>query len=103
VLIDDFRTAAVQAGVLSSAFRRKDLRQMVDIYAVNSRAGDLYQPEPYPGEVRCSFTNHDSVDNYVDEWRRYATGKVTVDVVEADHFSLMHEQNAAHVASVLTS
>jgi surfactin synthase thioesterase subunit len=37
----------------------------------------------------------------VDGWRRCAGGEVTVDLLDADHFALMHEQHAAEVTGAL--
>ena len=77
---------------------------MIDVYAVNGQAGNCYRPvAPYPGLVRCLFTVGSGLLSHVDGWRRCARGGVTVDVLDADHFALMHEQHAAEVAATLHS
>jgi thioesterase domain-containing protein len=75
---------------------------MIDVYAANGHAGSTYRPAtPYPGPVRCLFTVDSGLLSLVDGWRRCALGGVTVDVLDADHFALMHEQHAAEVVDTL--
>jgi thioesterase domain-containing protein len=101
-LIEDFLAAAVARGVLPAAFTVADLRPMIDVYAVNGHAGSTYRPRtPYPGPVRCLFTVGSGLLSLLDGWRECALGGVTVDVLEADHFALMHEQHAAEVVDTL--
>jgi thioesterase domain-containing protein len=101
-LVADFLAAAVARGVLPAAFTVDDLRPMIDVYAVNGQAGNAYRPAtPYPGAVRCLFTVGSGLLSHVDGWRQCALGGVTVDVLDADHFALMHEQHAADVVDTL--
>jgi thioesterase domain-containing protein len=101
-LVESFLAAAVARGVLPAAFTIADLRPMVDIYAVNGHAGRRYRPAaPYPGPIRCLFTVASGLLSHVDDWRRCALGGVTVDVLDADHFALMHEQHVAAVVDTL--
>lgn len=103
-LIEAFLAEAVARGVLPAAFTTADLRPMVDVYAVNGHAGSTYRPvAPYPGPIRCLFTEASGLLSHVDGWRRDALGEVTVDVLDADHFALMHEQHAAEVVDTLKS
>jgi thioesterase domain-containing protein len=97
-----FLAEAVRRGILPAAFTAADLRPMIDVYAVNGRAGSSYRPAaPYRGQLHCLFTVGSGLLSYVDEWRRCALGGVTVDVLDADHFALMHEQHAAEVVETL--
>ncbi len=97
-----FLAEAVRRGVLPAAFTAADLKPMIDVYAVNGQAGSAYRPVTgYPGSLRCLFTVGSGLLPLVDGWRRCAGGEVTVDVLDADHFALMHEQHAAEVAATL--
>ena len=97
-----FLAEAVRRGVLPAAFTAADLKPMIDVYAVNGRAGSSYRPAgDYPGSLRCLVTVGSGLLSLVDGWRRCARGGVTVDVLDADHFALMHEQHAAEVAATL--
>ena len=101
-LVEAFLAAAVARGVLPAAFTVADLRPMIDVYAVNGHAGSSYRPSsPYPGSVRCLFTVGSGLLSLVDGWRRCAPRRVSVDVLDADHFALMHEQHAAEVVATL--
>ena len=101
-LVAAFLAEAVRRGVLPAAFTAADLRPMIDVYAVNGQAGSSYRPAgPYPGPLRCLFTLGSGLLSHVDEWRQCALGGVTVDVLDADHFALMHEQHAAEVVDTL--
>jgi len=101
-LVAAFLAEAVRRRVLPAAFTAADLRPMIDVYAVNGQAGSSYRPAgPYPGPLRCLFTLGSGLLSHVDEWRRCALGGVTVDVLDADHFALMHEQHAAEVVDTL--
>lgn len=101
-LLEEFRAAAVAKGVLPEKFRARDLRPMIDIYTVNGQAANDYRPRSaYPGDLHCLFTESAGLYRDQENWYRYITGKVVVDMIEADHFTLMHEQHAQQVAGTV--
>lgn len=101
-LMREFLAEAVARGVLPAAFRTEDLRPMVDIYQVNGRAADAYRPAgPHRGDLHCLFTESSGLIRHRERWQRLATGESTVELIDADHFTLMHEQHARQVADTV--
>lgn len=97
-----FLAEAVRRGVLPAAFTPADLKPMIDVYAVNGLAGSAYRPTTgYPGDLHCLFTVDSGLVSLLDGWRQYAGGEVSVDLMDADHFALMHEQHGAEVAATI--
>ena len=102
VLIRDFLAEAVEHGILAASFRPSDLRPMIDIYRVNGHAANEYLPDgPYKGDLHCLFTESSGLVQHRADWEGFITGELTVRVIDADHFTLMHEQHAQQVADTV--
>lgn len=102
-LLCEFREQAVADGCIPKAFRVEDLMPLVDIYEVNSTAINNYAPKPILVDIDylCTFRLGHPPNTLVEEWQIYVEGQLRVFPLNADHFSLMHEQHAAQVSAVV--
>lgn len=90
------------AGILPASYTVEDLRPTVQLRLANAQAAARYRPaRALPCDIHLLGANSAGLSNQVRGWEQFTHGQVHGSAIEADHVSLVGEENAPAVAGLI--
>ncbi|MBP1473130.1 amino acid adenylation domain-containing protein, partial [Frateuria sp. MAH-13] len=91
----------VAAGVLPAGYGRQDALRQIRVLEANLRAYAGHVSEPYEGEIVLFAAAGNPSPLAACHWQHVAHGRVIVEEVPGDHFSMLAQPHVAELAKVL--
>ncbi len=90
------------AGLLPASYTAEDLRPSVELRLTNAQAAARYRPaHVLPGDIQLLGAGEAGLPAQLRGWMPFTHGQVHGSAIDADHVSLVGEQNAPAVANVI--